>query len=103
MGSAHIEAQAYRQVKQSDKKLKMGQAVVAHAFSPSTWEAEAGRSLSSRPAWSTERVQDIQGYTEKLCLIPHPPPPQKKEKKEKEKKIPFRLACSCILWRHFLK
>jgi hypothetical protein len=27
--------------------------VVAHAFNPSTWEAEAGRFLSSRPAWST--------------------------------------------------
>jgi hypothetical protein len=30
------------------------QAVVAHAFNPSTWEAEAGGFLSSRPAWSTE-------------------------------------------------
>jgi hypothetical protein len=30
--------------------------VVAHAFNPSTWEAEAGRFLSSRPAWSAERV-----------------------------------------------
>jgi major histocompatibility complex class I len=30
--------------------------VVAHAFSPSTWEAEAGGFLSLRPAWSTERV-----------------------------------------------
>jgi hypothetical protein len=29
-------------------------AVVAHAFNPSTWEAEAGRFLSSKPAWSTE-------------------------------------------------
>jgi hypothetical protein len=28
--------------------------VVAHAFNPSTREAEAGRFLSSRPAWSTE-------------------------------------------------
>jgi hypothetical protein len=28
--------------------------VVVHAFNPSTWEAEAGRFLSSRPAWSTE-------------------------------------------------
>jgi hypothetical protein len=27
-------------------------AVVAHAFNPSTWEAEAGGFLSSRPAWS---------------------------------------------------
>jgi hypothetical protein len=30
--------------------------VVAHAFNPSTWEAEAGEFLSSRPAWSTEWV-----------------------------------------------
>jgi hypothetical protein len=28
--------------------------VVAHTFYPSTWEAEAGGFLSSRPAWSTE-------------------------------------------------
>jgi major histocompatibility complex class I len=28
--------------------------VVAHAFNPSTWEAEAGRFLNLRPAWSTE-------------------------------------------------
>jgi major histocompatibility complex class I len=28
--------------------------VVVHAFNPSTWEAEAGEFLSSRPAWSTE-------------------------------------------------
>jgi hypothetical protein len=25
-----------------------------HTFNPSTWEAEAGAFLSSRPAWSTE-------------------------------------------------
>jgi hypothetical protein len=29
-------------------------AVVAHAFNPSTWEAEAGGFLSSRQAWSTK-------------------------------------------------
>jgi hypothetical protein len=29
---------------------------VAHAFIPSTWEAEAGGFLSSRPAWSTKWV-----------------------------------------------
>jgi hypothetical protein len=28
--------------------------VVAHAFNPSTREAEAGEFLSSRPAWSTK-------------------------------------------------
>jgi hypothetical protein len=49
--------------------------MVAHAFNPSTWEAEAGRFLSLRPTWSTE-FQDSQGYTEKPCL--------KKKKKKKE-------------------
>jgi hypothetical protein len=35
-------------------KIKFSQTVVAHAFNPSIWEAEAGGFLSSRPAWSTE-------------------------------------------------
>ena len=35
--------------------------VVAHAFNPSTQEAEAGGSLSSRPAWSTEQVPGQSG------------------------------------------
>jgi hypothetical protein len=26
-----------------------------HAFNPSTWEAEAGGFLSSRPAWAIQR------------------------------------------------
>jgi hypothetical protein len=30
--------------------------VVAYTFNPSTWEAEEGGSLSSRPAWSTEWI-----------------------------------------------
>jgi hypothetical protein len=30
--------------------------MVAHAFNPSTWEAEAGGFLSSRPSWSTKWV-----------------------------------------------
>ena len=34
----------------------IGWTVVTHAFDPSTWEAEVGRFLSSRPAWSTEWV-----------------------------------------------
>jgi hypothetical protein len=37
-----------------DKKLGWSRAVVVHTFNPSTWEAEAGGFLSSRPAWSTE-------------------------------------------------
>jgi hypothetical protein len=32
---------------------------VAHAFNPSTWEAEAGGFLSSRPAWSTESSRTV--------------------------------------------
>jgi hypothetical protein len=35
-------------------QTKASWVVVAHAFNPSTWEAEAGGFLSSRPAWSTE-------------------------------------------------
>jgi hypothetical protein len=30
--------------------------VMANAFNPSTWEAEAGEFLSLRPVWSTELV-----------------------------------------------
>jgi hypothetical protein len=38
----------------SIKTSFVSRAVVAHAFNPSTWEAEAGRFLSSRLAWSTK-------------------------------------------------
>ena len=41
---------------------------MAHAFNPSTWEAEAGRSLSSRIAWSRECIQNSQRYANKPCL-----------------------------------
>jgi hypothetical protein len=37
----------------------------AHAFNPSTWEAEAGRFLSSRPAWSTKWVPGQPGLYRK--------------------------------------
>jgi hypothetical protein len=52
----------------STEKENASWAVVAHVFNPSTWEAEASGFLSLRPAWSTEWVQDSQGYTEKPCL-----------------------------------
>jgi hypothetical protein len=41
--------------------------VVAHAFNPRTWEAEAGRSLSLTTGLQSE-FQDIQGCTEKPCF-----------------------------------
>jgi hypothetical protein len=37
-------------------KIRCKPGVVAHAFNPSIWEAEAGGFLSSRTAWSTKRV-----------------------------------------------
>ena len=43
------------------KSKYRSQTEVGHAFQPRTWEAEAARSLSLRPAWST-------GYTEKPCI-----------------------------------
>jgi hypothetical protein len=36
------------------KKASFSWVVVAHAFNPSTWEAEACKFLSLRPAWSTK-------------------------------------------------
>jgi hypothetical protein len=38
------------------KNLKIERGVVAYTFIPSTGEAEAGGSLSSRPAWSIAQV-----------------------------------------------
>jgi hypothetical protein len=55
---------------------------VAQTLNPSTWEAEAGGFLSSRPAWSTERVSGQPGlYRETLspCL-------EKQKKQNKKKK-----------------
>jgi hypothetical protein len=43
----------------------MGWAAVAHAFNPSTWEAEAG-GVRRQPGLQSE-FQDSQGYTEKPC------------------------------------
>lgn len=42
---------------------------MAHIFNPSTGEAGAGGSLSSRPTWTTEEFPDSQScYIEKRCL-----------------------------------
>ena len=51
-----------------------------HSFNPSTWEAEAGRFLSLRPAWSTEWVPRQPGLYRET-------PFQKKNQKKKRKRI----------------
>ena len=43
-----------RRGRRDEQKEKGSQAVVAYRFNHSTWEAEAGGFMSSRPAWSTE-------------------------------------------------
>jgi hypothetical protein len=60
--------------------------VVAHAFNPSTREAEAGGFLSSRPAWSTECVPGQPGlHRETLSQKPKKKKKKKKKKKSKNK------------------
>jgi hypothetical protein len=59
----------------------LNQAVVAHAFNPSTWEAEAGGFLNSRPAWSTERVPEQPGLHREILSRKT----KKKKKKQKRK------------------
>jgi hypothetical protein len=51
--------------------------VVVHAFNPSTWKAEAGGFLSSRPAWSTK----VSSKT--VRAIQRNPVSKKKKKKKK--------------------
>jgi hypothetical protein len=58
-----------------NKEVITGQAVVVHAFNSSTQEAEAGRFLSSRPAWSTAK-----------SIQRNPVSKNQKKKKKKKKK-----------------
>jgi hypothetical protein len=44
--------QTQQERKQPNKKREGELGVVAHAFNPSPWEAEAGEFLSLRTAWS---------------------------------------------------
>jgi hypothetical protein len=68
----------YQKIKNRKKKFHRSQVVLVYSLNSSTQEAEAGESLSLRPAWSTAWVpgqpglqrefQDSPGYTEKPCL-----------------------------------
>jgi hypothetical protein len=71
-------------------KKERGWAVVAHAFNPNTWEAEAGEFLSSRPAWSTEQDPGQPGLHRETL----PRKTKRKKKKEEEKK----KSCRCTAW-----
>jgi hypothetical protein len=59
----------------------VGWAVVAHAFNPSTWEAETGGFLSSRPAWSLYRVSS------RTARATQRNPVSKKKKKKKKEEL----------------
>jgi hypothetical protein len=58
--------------------------VVVHAFNPSTWEAEAGRFLSLRPAWSTKWVPGQPGLHRKTLSRKTKKQKTKKQKNKKE-------------------
>jgi hypothetical protein len=70
--------------------------VVAHAFNLSTWEAEAGGFLSSRPGLQSE-FQDSPGYTEKPCLE-KPKPKPKKTKIKTEGDLCISIWMSLLDW-----
>jgi hypothetical protein len=66
-------------------KEKEKPGVVAHAFNPSTREAEAGGFLSSRPAWSTKWAPGQPGlHRETLSRKTKKKKNKKKKNKEKE-------------------
>jgi hypothetical protein len=68
--------------------------MVAHAFNPSTREAEAGGFLSSRPAWSTEWVPGQPGlYRETLS----------RKTKKKKSLYPFDLLTYLLEMTKYMK
>jgi hypothetical protein len=87
--------------------------VVVHAFNPSTQEAEAGRFLSSRPAWSTKWVTGQPGlYRETLSQktkqnkTKQNRTKQNKTKQNKTNKKTISLTFSnfveCDFWKYIL-
>ena len=72
------------------KIMETQQVVVAHDFNHSTLEAEAGGSLSSRPAWSTQLVPG-QSRDMQINFV------QIKEKKEKKMRPQYFPLLFCFL------
>ena len=77
---------------------------MAHTFSPSTQEAEAGGFLSSSQPGLQSEFQDSQGYTEKPCLKKNKKTQRNKTKQKqtnkqrttKQQKESFIIAASTI-------
>ena len=61
--------------------------MVAHAFNPSTWEAEAGVFQSLRPAWSTEWVPGQPGLHRETLSRKTKQNKTKNKNKQKKKKM----------------
>jgi len=70
----------------------LSRAVVAHAFNPSTWEAEADRFLSSGPAWSSRVSSRTARATQR-----NPVSKNQKKKINKKAKFPYILESSVTL------
>ena len=60
--------------------------MVVHAFHPSTWEAGAGKFLSSRPAWSTKRVPGQPGLHRETPILKKTKQNKTKQNKTKQNK-----------------
>ena len=54
LGDGALIGTGQNKTKKQKRRSTGNLVVVAHAFNPSIWEAEAGRFLSSKPTWSTE-------------------------------------------------
>jgi hypothetical protein len=82
------------------KKL-LSQTVVVHTFNPSTWEAEAGRFLSLRTAWSTEWVSGQPGLHRETLSWQN----KKQKQNQKQNKTTFCFSASphCLCTSTVLK
>ena len=77
-------------------RLTYGPRMVAHTFNPITLKAEAGRFLSSRPAWSTKGGPGQQGiYRETLEPNKQTNKQTKNKNKNKQTNKQKRLTYVC--------
>ena len=108
---------SYKPFKISYRRKQTWLGIVAHAFNPSTWEAEAGGSmLNLRPAWSIKQVLEqtglqretlkkkkkrgrwCQGEGKNKLLRGNPVKTNKQTKKQKRQKKRALHACTCVPW-----